>query len=103
MSKYLIDIDEINNCNAKLDQAKELFNTTTEKATPFFQSLLAEWEGQAADSFAFRFMTLNTQLKKSTSVLDTLRKMNEDVKNEFIEADKVTKHVDPSLLVYMIK
>lgn len=94
MSKYIIDIEEINECNKRLSSAKEKIDNSTKVGETFFKGLSDAWEGAAADAFAANFLTLNTRIKNSCTIIDSLKTKNEEVKNDFIQTDNATKHIE---------
>ena len=94
MSKYVIDINEMEECNSNLKRAKSIIYNTTLKGTVLFTALGASWEGAAADAFAARFMAHNKKIQSSADVIGTLIDKNNEVKNAFIQTDNDTKHLE---------
>ncbi len=99
MGKYVFNLQELDDCNTRLKQAITIINDTTKEGETFFAGLNDAWEGAAADAFAYKFRRLNTKIEKSVGVLDALIEKNTSMKNDIIQTDKATKHVDEFTLL----
>ncbi len=94
MSKFKININELDECNNKLNRAKNLIESVTKDGDTLFTNLKDSWDGAAADAFAGSFSRQNTKIKNSTTVIDALIQKNNDIKTDIIQTDSATKHTD---------